>query len=256
MYLHSFSFPALLAAAALAAMPLSADTLLVSTFSSQTPSFETDTGNSWTIGGPGNVEIGVGFQDPSNTLSYTLTQLQVAANFFTVNPDATSNPSLNDLNLAIWENTANDLNTATQLQSWSVAAPPVAGTGGQIFSVTSALTTIIDPTHFYFITETVTPDGANTAVWGAQENNLTPMQIGYYAGVYGTPGSWGVADTPCTNDPCTASNDPSASGTPAFSVSGNVLTATTPEPRSYAALLAAILFGALAVRRRSTVTVR
>jgi hypothetical protein len=78
---------------------------------------------------------------------------------------------------------------------------------------------------------------------------LTPMEIGLYFGTQGVPGSFGFANTPCTSDPCTAANDPNASGTPAFSVSGNAV--TTPEPRSYAVLLGAGLLGLLILRRRS-----
>lgn len=219
-----------------AVMPLSASTVLVSTFSAQNPPFESNTGNAWSVGSTGNTEIGMGFQAPSGPSSYLLTQIQVAANFSVANPDASTNPALNNLTVGIWQAATNDPNSAIELQSWSITAPASAGTPAQIYTVTSAFPTIINPTDFYFVTESVTPDGANTAEWGAQENNLTPMQIGYYSGTNGTAGSWAYQNAPCTIDPCTADNDPDASGTPAFSVSGDLVT-TTPEPGNWALIL-------------------
>ena len=53
------------------------------------------------------------------------------------------------------------------------------------YTLTSATPTTIGQNDYYFITESVTSDGANTADWGWEENNLTPMQIGYYSGTYG-----------------------------------------------------------------------
>lgn len=232
----------------LATVPLCADTVLVSTFSTQNPSFDPNTGDAWTVGTSGNVELAAGFQDPSATSSYLLTQIQVADNFFMSDPNSSTDPALNDLIVGLWVSATNNPNTAVELQSWSVA--PAGGTGnpGQIYTVDSATPTIINPNDYYFITENVTPDGADTAEWGWQENNLTPFQIGYWSGTYGTPDSFGYADQQCPNAvPCNAAADPNASGTPVFSVSGNVI--TTPEPRSYAILLTAGLLGLFFVRR-------
>lgn len=240
-------FGSLAAILVVGSLPASADTVLASTLSTQTPPFDPNTGDAWAVGASGNTEIAVGFQDPSNSVSYLLTQIQVADNFSVSDPNSSTNPALNDLMVGLWQSTTNNPNTATELQSWSIA-PPGAGPG-QLFTLNSAFPTIINPADFYFITENVTPDGANTAEWGWQENNLTPMQIGYYSGTFGTPGSFNYQNTPCSMDPCTAANDPDASGTPAYSVSGTSV--TTPEPRSYAVLLGAALVGLLVMRRRN-----
>jgi hypothetical protein len=95
------------------------------------------------------------------------------------------------------------------------------------------LNPVINPSDFYFITETVTPDptdGATQAEWGFQVNNLTPLQTGFYSEFAG--GAWFAV----TGDGAT---------TPVFSVSGD----SVPEPRSSAALLAAGLAGMLVLRR-------
>jgi hypothetical protein len=240
---HFLSFLAILA---LAVSPLSADTI-ASTLSTQTPPYDPASGDAWLVGLSNNVELAVGFQSPFSS-SYLLSQIQVADGFSVSDPNSSSNPALNDLIVGIWQNTTNDPNTATELQSWNITAPGATGGGGQLYTLTSILPTIINPSDFYFITENVTPDGANTAEWGWAENNLTPMQIGFYSGTYGTPGSFSYGDNPCTNPgPCTAANDPSASGTPAYSVSGTQV--ATPEPRSYAAILCVALLG-LAIQRR------
>jgi hypothetical protein len=206
------------------------------------------------VGLSSNAELAVGFQDPSATLSYLLTQIQVADNFSVSDPNATSDPALNDLTVGLWVSSTNDPNTATELQSWSISAPSQTGSPGQLYTLASATPTTIAPGSFYFITENVTPDGSNTAEWGWQENNLVPMQIGLYFGTYGTPDSFVFANTPCTEPgPCTAMNDPDASGTPAYSVSGTAITAT-PEPRGYAAVLAlALLFCLICHKRQNRV---
>jgi hypothetical protein len=242
-------FQSLLGILALAALPLSADTILVSTLSTANPPFDSATGDSWAVGTSGNTELAVGFQDLSS-LSYLLTQIQVADNFSVSDPNSITTPALNNLIVGLWQSTTDDPNNATELQSWNITAPSATGNPGQLYTLNSAVPTVINPTDFYFITENVTPDGANTAEWGWQENNLTPMQIGLYFGTFGTPGSFGFANTPCTNPgPCTAANDPDASGTPAYSVSGTAITAT-PEPRSYAAILGAGLLGLLFLKNR------
>ncbi len=229
---------------AFGAMHVSADTI-ASTLSTQAPPFDPNTGDSWQVGLASNTELAVGFQDQS-LQSYLLSQIQVADNFSV----SSGNPALDDLVVGLWVNTTNDPNTATELQSWDITAPSATGNPGQLYTLSSVTPTIISPGDYYFITENVTPDGPNTAEWGWQENNLTPMQIGLYFGTYGTPGSFSYSDTPCTQPgPCTAANDPNASGTPAYSVSGTLV--TTPEPRTYAALLGVAFAGILILRRRS-----
>jgi hypothetical protein len=232
------------------ALPVRADTILASTLSTSVPSFDPGTGDSWQVGLASNTELAVGFQDPSASLSYLLTQIQVADNFSVSDPNSGASPALNNLIVGLWQSTTNNPNTATELQSWNIAAPGATGNPGQLYTLTSASPTIINPTDFYFLTENVTPDGANTAEWGWQENNLTPMQIGLYFGTFGTPGSFAFGNTPCTNPgPCTAGNDPDADGTPAYSVSGNVV--TTPEPHNAALFGGAILILLILSRRRN-----
>jgi hypothetical protein len=236
----------LVAMLALGAMHLSADTI-ASTLSTQSPPFETSTGNAWQVGLASNTELAVEFQDPFAG-SYLLTQLQVADNFSVSDPNSSSIPALNDLIVTLWVSTIDDPNTATALQSWNIAAPSETGQPGQLYTVSSATPTIITPGDYYFITENVTPDGSNTAEWGWQENNLVPMQTGLYFGTYGTPDSFNYADNPCTVSPCTADNDPDATGTPAYSVSGNLI--TTPEPGNSALILGVALAGILILNRR------
>jgi len=243
---RSARFRSLLGILALAAMPLSADTI-ASTLSTAIPPFDPGTGDSWAVGLSNNIELAVGFQDPSASLSYLLTQIQVADGFALSDPNSSTNPALNDLIVGLWQSTTSDPDSATEIQSWDITAPGSTG-NPQLYTLTSAVPTVINPTGFYFITESVTFDGANTAEWGWQENNLTPMQIGYYTG---TPASLSFANNPCTEPgPCTAANDPDASGTPAFSVSGTAVTAT-PEPRSYAVLLGAGLLSLLILKNRA-----
>lgn len=248
---NGFMLGCLLAILVLATMPVRADTILASTLSASVPSFDPATGDAWQVGLASNAELAVGFEDPSASLSYLLSQIQVADNFSVSDPNSSTSPALNDLIVGIWQSTTNDPNTATELQSWNITAPGATGNPGQLYTLTSALPTTINPGDFYFITENVTPDGANTAEWGWQENNQTPFQIGLYFGTFGTPGSFFFANNPCA-DPatCTAITDPDASGTPAYSVSGNAI--ATPEPR-YAALLGGAIVTLLIWSRRRNV---
>jgi hypothetical protein len=133
------------------------------------------------------------------------------------------------------------LNSATELESWVItpSLPPsqtaVLYTLTPGTSTTPTITPTIAPGENYFITETLEEDGANTAVWGWQQNNLSPTpETGYYSEFAGNP--W-FAETGTT---------------PAFTVSGDLIVASAvPEPRSYAALLGAALVGILIMRRRN-----
>jgi len=232
---------------ALGATHVSASTI-ASTLSTQTPPFDSTTGDAWQVGLASNAELAVGFQD-SSSQSYLLSQIQVADNFSVSDPNSASDSALNDLIVTLSVNTVNDPNTATLLQSWNITAPSETGNPGQLYTLSSVTPTIISPGEYYFISENVTPDGANTAEWGWQENNLTPMQIGLYFGTYGTPDSFSYGDNPCTEPgPCTAMNDPDASGTPAYSVSGTAV--TTPEPGNYAIVLGTAFACILILKRR------
>jgi hypothetical protein len=230
----------------LAGLRMSAATIFASTFSALNPSYDPSSGDAWAVGSSGQTELAVGFQNSFAGL-YMLGQIQIADNFSIADPNASTNPALNNLNVGIWQSATNDINSAVEVQSWTIVAPGSAGSPAQIFTLNSAFATVIDPANFYFITESVTPDGANTAEWGWQENNLTPFQIGYFGGTFGAPGSWSLQNTPCANTPCSAATDPAASGTPAFSASGNQV--TTPEPNTIAMLGAA--FVGLLLRKRS-----
>jgi hypothetical protein len=220
----------LLVLLALAALPMSADTVLVTNFGPG-DSYDTSSGDAWATGGSGESGNAVEFQNPFSS-SYLLTSIQVADGFSSADPDGAA---FNDLNVGIWQSTTDNLNDATELQSWSVAAPS-AGSPSQVYSLTSASPTIINPSDYYFITETLTPDGSNTAEWGWNVNNLTPTETGYLSEFAG--GRW-FSET---------------GDTPVFSVSGTVIPPSgVPEPRSYAAILGAGLLGLLVLRRRRTI---
>jgi hypothetical protein len=212
----------------LAALPLSGGTLLVSNFGPGN-TFDPSTGDSWATGGGNESGNAVGFVDPTSS-TYNLTQIQVADNFFIPSTDG---GMFDNLNVGIWQNTTNDLNGATELESWSLTTSTLQT--AQLFTLTSLLNPAINPADFYFITETVTPDpsaGATQAEWGWQWNNLNPIATGYYSEFAG--GSW----------------FPEMGPTPVFSVSGNLSPSTVPEPQSYVALLALGLVGMLILRHR------
>jgi hypothetical protein len=213
---------------AVAAFPLTADTLLTSNFP-----YTTGTGDAWATGGSGESGNAVGFTDPSGTSSYSLTQIQVADNFSSQDPNG---GAFNDLIVGLWVSST-DLNSATELESWIVTTnamgTPELFTLTPGTSTTPTVTPTIAPGENYFITETVPEDGANTAEWGWQWNNLATQELGYFSEFAG--GSWFAETGP----------------TPAFTVSGNLIPpSTVPEPRSYAALLGAAFAGILILRRR------
>lgn len=218
-------FQSLIMVLALAALPLSADTILFSTFSANNPPYSA---SSWLVGSDTNTEIGVGFTNPFSS-PYTLSQIQVADDFYSASNDG---GMYDNLNVGLWQSSS-DLNSATELESWSVSvSPPLTA---EILTLDSTLMPVINPTDFYFITESVTSDPTPpTAEYGWQQNNLSPVQDGYYA-LLGT-GSW-VSEAD--------------GATPAFSVSGNLVSpSAVPEPRGYAILLAAGFAGFLLLRRR------
>lgn len=248
-----------LVVAAFTVLPLSADVIATDLNTSVSPYYATNTGDAWTVGGNPDGEIAVGFIDPSAVSSYSLTQIQLADNFFTPDPNGTVANGLNNLMVSLWASPTN-LNSpsATVIESWNIL-PPLTLATPQLFTLTPSSSTtpsidpVISPSENYFITESVAPDSLNTAVWGWQENILAPLQIGFYAAPYSTPASFSLSDTPC--DPaaaCTAENPSDPSGTPAFSVSGVVVTqSAVPEPRDYAGLLAVWFAGILLLRRRT-----
>jgi len=228
---HGGQLLTLLAVLALASLPLSADTLLVSNFP-----YQTSTGDAWGTGGSGESGNAVSFVDPFAS-SYSLTQIQVADNFFTASPDG---GSFNNLNVGLWQNTTDNLNSATEVESWVITPSLPPSQTATLFNLTPAssttptVTPTINPSDFYFITETIPEDGSNTAVWGWQQNNESPTpQTGYLSEFAG--GAW-FAETGTT---------------PAFTVSGNPISSTVPEPRSYAVLLAVALVGMLILKRRN-----
>jgi hypothetical protein len=248
----------LLVVLALAALPLGADTIIATDFGPGN-TYDSSTGHSWTTGATGDSGNAVGFVDPF-ALSYSLTQIQVADNFFESATDDGIDPTLDNLNVGLWASPT-DLNDpgATELESWSVStsdfATPEIFTLTPGSSTTPGFTPDINPGVNYFITETVPSDPggpADNAVWGWQWNSLTPLQTGFYSEFSG--GSW----FPEIETVAEAALDGSqAAITPAFSVSGDpILASPVPEPRGYAALLAAGFLGILmALKRRRNVAV-
>lgn len=231
-------------AAALVVVPLvaafpssaKADTVLVNTFSSNSPGYDPSTGNAWTVGS--GTEIAAGFQGPSGT-SYNLTQIQVADNDF-------SGPGA--LTVQLVESSTNTPNGGSVLESWTVDSNGDTQVA-QIYTLTSTGGVEITQDEYYFVVETA----ADGTAWGWQENTLTPMQIGYWSGA--SDGSFtsdfDYENSPCTANPCTAANDPDASGTPAYSVSGTAVAMTaTPEPSSIVLLGSGLLAGIGTIRRR------
>jgi hypothetical protein len=217
---------------ALAALPLSAD-VLVTTFPSTT-----STGDGYGTGGSAESGNAVSFVVGS---AYSLTQIQLEDNFFTA---ATDGGIYSNLNVGLWQNTTDSPNGATELEAWTVLPLSPAQTAELITLTPSSSTTPsvipdFNSSDFYFITETVIPDptaGATQGDWGWQANNQTPTPAtGNLFSEFG-----GMPWFP----------EGSTAVTPSFSVSGNAISSTVPEPRSYAALLGAALVGVLLLRRR------
>lgn len=240
---HPAKFGSILVVFALAALPLSAD-IIAGNFGPGNTFDNTSTADSWTTGGDGNSANAVGFVNPYAT-AFTLTQIQVADNFF---EGSTDGGIYDALNVSLWESPT-DLNDAgaSELESWSVSTADFATP--EIFTLTPGSSTTpgfipdIDAGVNYFITETVLPDpGGDEAVWGWQWNSLTPLQTGFYSEF---SGNW-FPETATV-----AQNGFPAAITPVFSVSGDpILVSPAPEPRSYAALLAAGFLGLLLVSKR------
>lgn len=213
-------------------LPLRADTIISTNFSTSNPPYDPSTGDAWGTGGGADSENAVGFTSPFST-PYLLSQILVPDNFA---QNSTDGGVYNDLNVGIWVNTTNNLNGATELQSWSISPSGSAPQSPQLYTLTSATTTLINPGDFYFVTESVLADpGGTTAEWGWQQNNLSPVEDGYYSYFPGPDASW-FEET---------------GATPAFEVTGNPYVASTvPEPRAYAFLLAAVFATLLTFRLR------
>jgi len=90
----------------------------------------TDTGDAWATGGSGQSGNAVSFSD-SFTDPCTLNTIEVADNFSSSNPDATSGNGLNDLVVG------SDLNSATELETWTIPPPALASTP-ELFTLTPA----------------------------------------------------------------------------------------------------------------------
>jgi|SRR5579862_8667189 len=189
------------------AVPLSAQTTIFNNFGTGN-TYQTDAGDTGPIGGSQNGGNAVSFSSPLPGF-YTLNQIQIAGTFVTASPDATASNGLNNLTVALWISST-DLNSATQLETWTLT-PPAPPQIAQVFTLTPAssnspgIVPVFLPGMNYFITANVQADGANTAGWLWQQNNLMPNQVGYLLNLNGGP--WiSVSDT-----------------TPVFSVSGDLI---------------------------------
>jgi len=198
-------------------IPLSAQTVLFNNFGPGN-TYQTDTTSAIAIGGSPDRGSAVSFTSPFSGY-YTLNQIQFAGTFFAADPSAATSNGMNNLTVGLWVSSA-DLNSATQLETWTLSLPTPPSPTPQVFTLTSATsnTPLIVPVFVpglnYFITETVALDGTSTAVWQWQQNNLMPAQAGYFSNINGGPWS-AVADT-----------------TPVFSVSGDAIPTYTPDPTS------------------------
>jgi hypothetical protein len=217
---------------ALAAMPLSASSLLLSNFGPPgMTTYQTGGSDAWLVGNGGTGEGVGGFQN-TGAFAVSLAQIDVADTFFS----GASSPAYDNLTVTIWQNTTDSLTGATNLESWTVLASSMSlGGPPQIITLNSTTTPTINTTDFYFITETVpvdpTPDSTQ-AIWGWQWNNQG--QTGYLT-ESSPSGPW-------------AAGTVSPETTPAFEVF-----VSAPEPRTTIALLALGLVGMLILRRRRNV---
>ena len=190
--------------ALLSMVPVSASTILVSTFGEPGDTYQTSTGTAWAVGGTGNTGRAVGF---TVSAVYDLSQIRVADNFFAAANDAMNNT----LTVSIWQSTINDLNGATLLEAFplntAILATPT------IFTINSVLHPLLVPGAFYFISETVPIDAVLSAVWGWQWNDQGIL--GFLRENGGGPWGPSTATTPTT---------------PAFDITG----VATPEPATSA----------------------
>ena len=219
------------------ATPLSADTVLATDFGSGFIPYNNNIYDAVTAGTSQNAEVAVGFIDPSASSAYSLTEILL--------PGYYGGPfDYADLSVGFWESATANLNDAIELESWNVTVgydfidQPLLYGVSPATSNTPTVTPMINPGNYYFITESGSSQnevwwGSNVAIFGWQVNNLTTPQTGFYAGTLGVDGSWVAAD----------------GITPAFEVSGDLISSATPEPHSYAILCAALI-GILILRRR------
>jgi hypothetical protein len=217
---------------ALAALPLSASSLLLSNFGPPgMTTYQTGGSDAWLVGNGGTGEAVGGFQN-TGSFGVSLAQIDVADTFFS----GASSPAYDNLTVGIWQNSTDNLTGATELESWTVLASSLSmGGPPSIITLNSTTTPTINTSDFYFITETVPVDptpNATQAIWGWQWNNQG--QTGYLT-ESSPSGPW-------------AAGTVSPESTPAFEVF-----VSAPEPRTTAALLAVGLLGMLILRRRRNV---